>query len=111
MISGLLQQEASIVRRTGTTTDAHGNTVTTDADPFSAMGAAQQNTESERRDGQDQGTSEWWVFLDADVALSRLDQITIAGQTFEVDGRPRQVRRETTGEVHHIEVPCRLVEG
>lgn len=106
-----MQQTVTITPRSTETADAYGSTKLTDGTAFTTLGLAQQTDEIDDRVDGDQATGTWWLFLPAGTSIDRSDRAAVGGVTLEVIGRPRSVVQGTTGQVHHIECKCRLVQG
>lgn len=64
---------------------------------------------TEKRDNQLVATSRWLAFLRPDVAVSHLDEFTIAGIRYSVDGEPWVVRHPRTGRSLHVQAKLRRV--
>lgn len=65
---------------------------------------------TEKRDNQLTATSRWLAFLRPDVTVSHLDEFTIAGDRYSVDGEPWLVRHPRTARSLHWQVKLRKVK-
>lgn len=110
-MNNLLRQTVTITPRNTESTDAYNNTRLTAGTAVTTLGLAQQIDEIDARTDANQATGQWWLFLPAGTSINRADKVSVGGMTLEVIGKPRNVVQGLSGQVHHMEVKCRAVEG
>lgn len=100
----------TLVKRTKGAPDAFGNDTWTTTET-TVKGACNPGASVELVQGQDLLTVQPSVYLPADVDVSAVDAVTVAGLTYEVDGSPNLWVNPYTGWRAGLEVKLRRVTG
>lgn len=103
---------------TGTSRDAHGNTVETWADAVSLgiyafnPGTSSETSGSSAASGHEARTvTTPSIYLPSTASVSARDRITVRGKRFEVDGEPLDFRNPYGGEMNGKSISLKAVDG
>lgn len=114
MISNLLTQEVTIVRRSPSgQRDAYGNESQTETETV-VRGELQQQARRADAEPEDQGEfsdTTWKLFLPAGTEIDTGDLVVVDGRRFEMFGAPWSVHNPRTRSVSHVEANVRATAG
>jgi len=110
MPAHLMTQTVTLQKATVSTDSRGDQTLSWDSPNTRTITAwVDQQSTSETDDETRDVRSSNALLVTNDLTVSALDRVVVNGQTWTVQGRPRQV--PTLTGVHHLEATLRLVEG
>lgn len=104
-------ETATLHTRSGTADDALGVRQSTWTDTVVAGCFLDAGGSIEVVQGQDQVTTQPVLYMPAGTAVTPVDQITVRGDRYEVDGSPNSYVQPWTGWVPPVAVKLKLVTG
>ena len=107
----LLNQPLSIERRSGVSTDAYGNEVSSTNATVPTVGYLEQTDATEITIDRETYITNWQVVLLPDISIDGSDWIVYGTMTLEVVGKPHRVWNPRRRAEHHVECRCREVTG